>query len=59
MCDKSVNTCFLQENLPKCFMTQEMCSKAVNTCFFVFKCALLYIKLKKCVIELFLKILFL
>ena len=39
MCDKSVNTCFLQKNLPKCFMIQEMCSKAVNTCFFVFKCA--------------------
>ena len=43
----------------ECVMTQEMCNKAVNRCFFLyFILFLVGIKLKKCVAEMFLKILF-
>ena len=40
-------------------MTQEICDKAVNRCFLYLILFLIDIKLKKCVTELFLKILFL
>ena len=39
-------------------MAQEMCDEAVNRCFLYLIIFLVDIKLKKCVIELFLKILF-
>ena len=42
--------------IPECFMTQEMCDKAVNRCFSYLIVSLIDIKLKKCVTELFLKI---
>ena len=60
MCDKAVNTYpYTIQFVPECVMTQEICHKAVNrflcVCFFLF---LINIKLKKCVTELFLMILF-
>ena len=59
MCDKAANTYpsklkFVHE----CFMTQEMRDKAVNRCFSYLIQFLINIRLKKCVTELFLKILF-
>ena len=59
MCDKAVDTdpCALK-CLPECFMTQEMCDKAVNRCFLYLFLILIDIKLKKCLTEVFLKILF-
>ena len=58
MCDKTINTYpstikFVHEY----FMTQKMCDKAVR-CFFIFNSIPDLYKLKKCVTELFLKILF-
>ena len=59
MCDKAVDTYpSTIKYVPECFMTQEMCDKAVNS-FFYSILFLIGIKLKKCVIELFLMILFL
>ena len=47
------------EFVPECFMTQEIYSKAVNRCFFLYLILFLIgIKLKKCMTELHLKILF-
>ena len=47
----------LQYNMFLNSKTQEMCDKGVNTCFIVFQSVLIQIRLKKCVTELFLKIL--
>ena len=60
MCDKVVGTYpSTIKFVPEYFMTQEMCGKAVNRCFFLYLFLFLVdIKLKKCVAELFLKILF-
>ena len=59
MCDKAVSTYpSTIKFVPECFMTQEMCDKAINRCFFYFIIFLINIKLKKCVTELFLKIVF-
>ena len=44
--------------VPGCFMAQEMCDKAVERCFLYLLLFMSSIKLKKCVEELFLKILF-
>ena len=45
--------------VPECIMAQDMCGKAVNRCFFLYLILfVINIKLKKCVTELFLKILF-
>ena len=58
MCDKTFNTYpstikFVLE----CFMTQEICNKEANSYFYLIL-FLTNIKLKKCVIELFLIIIF-
>ena len=59
MCDKAVSTYpSTIKFVPECVMTQKMCDKAVNSSFFVFNFILIDIKLKDCVTELFLKILF-
>ena len=59
MCDKAVDTYPSTINfVSECFMTQEMCNKVVNSCFLYLILFLIGIKLKKCVTELFLKILF-
>ena len=44
--------------VPEWYRTQEMCDKTVNRCFLYLILFLISIKLKKCVTELFLKILF-
>ena len=44
--------------VPKPYITQETCDKAVNRRFLCFILFLIGIKLKKCLTELFLKILF-
>ena len=60
MCDKAVNTYpSTKFFFPDCLMTQKMFIKAVNRCFLYLILSLINIKLKKCVTELFLKILFL
>ena len=58
MCDKAVN------NYPstikfvtECYKTQEICDKGVNRCFLCFILFSIDIRLKKCVTELFLKML--
>ena len=58
-CDKAVNTypCTIKF-VPECVMTQEMYHKAVNRYFLCYFLFLINIKLKKCVTELFLMILF-
>ena len=59
MCDKAANTYPPTiKFVPKCFLTQEMCNKAVSRCFLYFTLFLINIKLKKCVTELLLKIIF-
>ena len=59
MCNRAVdNYPHAFEFVPECSMTQEMCDKAVNKCFLYLILFLIGIKLKKCVTELFLKILF-
>ena len=59
MCDKAVNTYpSTIKFVPECFMTQKMCDKAVHTCFLYFIPFLINIRLRKCLTELFLKILF-
>ena len=45
------------EFVPECYKTQKVCDKAVNICFLYLILFLIDIKLKKCVTELFLKIL--
>ena len=57
MCDKAVNTHLSAiQFIPECYKTQEMCDKLLIDVFlFLF---LNGIKLKKCVTELFLKILY-
>ena len=58
MYDKAVDTYPPKTKfVPECFMTQEMCDKAVNRCFLYLILFLIEKKLKKCVTELFLKIL--
>ena len=58
--DKVVDTYpFTIKFVPKCLMTQEMCDKAVNRFYLYLILFLIDIKIKKCVTELFLKILFL
>ena len=60
MCDNAVNTYLSTTKFVReCFMTQKMCNKAVNSYFFYLVLFLINIKLKKCVLELFLMILFL
>ena len=44
--------------VPECFMTQKCVNKVVNRCFLYLILFLINIKLKKCVTELFLRILF-
>ena len=59
ICDKAVNTDpSTIKFFPKCFMTQEMYDKTVRICFLHSILFLINIKPKKCVIVLFLKILF-
>ena len=59
MCDKAVSTYpSTIKFVPECFMTQEMCNKAVNRYFLYLILFLINIKLKKGVIEWFLKIFF-
>ena len=59
MCDNAVNNYLSTiKFFPECFMTQEMCDKGVNRCFLYLILFLTSIKLKKCVTELFVKILF-
>ena len=59
MCDKCVNTYPPTiKFVPECFMTQEMCGKAINKCFLHLILFFIGIKLKKCMTELFLRILF-
>ena len=53
MCNKTVDTYFLP-----CFMTPEMCDKAISRFFLYLILFLINIKLKKCVAELFIKLLF-
>ena len=58
MCDKAVNTHpSTIKFVSKCFMTRGMCDKAINV-FLYLILLLIDMKLKKCVTELFLKILF-
>ena len=59
MCDKGVNThsSTIEFVLESC-KTQKMCDKAFNNCFLTFFVFPIDIKLKNCVTELFLKILF-
>ena len=59
MCDKAVSAYPSTIKLvSECLIIQEMYGKAVNRCFLYFIIFLINIKLKKCVAELFLKILF-
>ena len=59
MCDKAVDTYpSTIKFVPECFMTREMCDNGVNSYFFYSILLLIGIKLQKCVIELFLIILF-
>ena len=56
--DKTVNTYASKIKFdPECLMNQEMRDKAVNRCFLYIILFLINIKLEKCVILLFLKIL--
>ena len=56
-CDKAVDIYPPTTKFVDC-MTSEMCDKAVNRCFLYLILFLIGIKLKKCVTELFLQILF-
>ena len=59
MCNKAVdNYSHALEFVPECFITQEMYDKAANRCFLYLILFPIGIKLKKCVAELFLKIVF-
>ena len=60
ICHKAVNAYpSTTKRVPECFITKEVCDKAINKCNFLYLTLLLInIKLKKCVTELFLKILF-
>ena len=59
MSDKTVNTYpSTIKFVPECFMTQKCVNKVVNRCFLYLILFLINIKLKKCVTELFLRILF-
>ena len=59
MCVKAVDTYpSTIKFFTKCFMTQEMCDKVGNRCFLYLLLFLININFKKCVTELFLKILF-
>ena len=58
MCDKPVNTYPSTIKLiPECLIAQEMCDKVVNSCFLFLILCLIYIKLKKCQVAPFVKIL--
>ena len=60
VCGKAVNTYSSTiKCLPECFMNQEKCDKTANRCFLYLFLSQIYIKLKKCVTELFFKIFFL
>ena len=59
MCDKAVYTHpSTIKFAPDSYKTQEMCDKAIYRCLFVSDCVLIGMKLKECVKELFMKILF-
>ena len=59
MCDKAVYTHpSTIKFAPDSYKTQEMCDKAVYRCLFVSDYVLIGMKLKVCVKELFMKILF-
>ena len=59
ICDKVVNSySSTTKFIPECVSTQELCDKAVNRYFLYLILFLISIKLKKCVTELFLKIVF-
>ena len=59
MCDKVVSThSSTIQFVPECYKTQKMCVKAIKNCVLVVFIFLINVKLKKCVIELFLTILF-
>ena len=59
MCNQAVDTYhYTIKFVSKCHKTQEMCIKAVNRCCLYLILFLIGTKLKKCVTELFLKILF-
>ena len=59
MCGKAVNTHpSTRQFVPKCYMTLEMYDKGVNRCLLYLLLFLIGIKLKKCVIELLLKIIY-
>ena len=58
MCDKTVTTRISTiQSILQCYKTQKMCDKAVNRRFLYLFLFPNGIKLKKCVAELFLKIL--
>ena len=60
ICHKAVNAYpSTIKRVPECFITKEVCDKAINKFNFLYLTLfLINIKLKKCVTELFLKILF-
>ena len=59
MFDKAIDTYLSTTTfVPECFGTQEMCDKTVDKYFLYLVLFLIDIQLKKCVTELFLKILF-
>ena len=59
MCDKDADTYpSTIKVVPELFMTKEMCDKVVNIYFLYLSLFLIGIKLKKCLTELFLKIIF-
>ena len=58
MCDKAVDICLsVTQLVPECFKTQEMFDKLLTLVLLYFILFLIDMKLKKCVIRLFLKIL--
>ena len=54
---KSVLDCYKNQFLPECYKTQEMCRKGADTCLLYLIMFLVNLRLKKCVIKLFLMIL--
>ena len=54
---KSVLDCYKNQFLPECYKTQEMCMKGADTCPLYLIMFLVNLRLKKCVIKLFLMIL--
>ena len=60
LCDKTIDThSSTIQFVIECYKTQQMFDEAFNKCFFLYLFIFLFgLKLKKCVAELFLKILF-